>query len=451
MMLPRLYRAATFLLAPVVLTYLGRRCKRGKEDPLRLAERRGIAAAPRSRGPLLWIHAASVGEASSVLGLIERLLVTRPGLQILLTTGTVASARLMAERLPPQARHQYVPVDLPRSVARFLDHWRPDLALWVESELWPNLVLSTAERAIPMVLLNGRLSARSYRRWRWCPGLIRPMLAAFRLCFAQDEEQARRFTRLGAKELALSGDLKAAAPALPADHEELERLRREIGARPNWLAASTHAGEEEIAAAVHRLVASRHRGLLTIIAPRHPARGEGIVAMLRARGLATARRSAREPIAAETAVYLVDTLGELGLFYRLARIAFIGGSLFGGGGHNPFEAARLGCAVLHGPDMSNCAPMAAALGAAGAAETVGDAGALAGVVSALLADPERRMQRAAAGARAVAAASGVLDTVLARLSPWLDALAPEASRVEERADPRDAPRYGDRERRFRRA
>jgi 3-deoxy-D-manno-octulosonic-acid transferase len=447
-MLRRLYRVATGALTPFVLFYLRRRCERDKEDPLRLGERRGIAAAPRPQGPLLWTHAASVGEATSVLGLIERLLATRPSLAILLTTGTVASARLMAERLPSAARHQYVPVDLPGSVSRFLDHWRPDLALWVESELWPNLVLSTAERAIPMVLLNGRLSARSYRRWRRCPGLIRPMLAAFQLCFAQDEEQARRLAHLGAKEIAKSGDLKAAAPPLPADPGALDRLRQEIARRPAWLAASTHAGEEEVVASAHLLAAQSHPGLLTIIAPRHPARGERIAAMLRARGFEVARRSVGDPITSETQIYLADTLGELGLFYRLAAIAFIGGSLFGKGGHNPFEAARLGCAVLHGPDMKNCAPMAAALAAAGATQTVTGTQDLAGAVATLLEDGETRAMRAAAAARAVASAEGVLDRVLARLSPWLDPLAPRGSRAEE---PREIFLRGNEERRFRRA
>ncbi len=430
-MLPALYRVATDILTPGVLIYLQRRCKRGKEDPLRLAERRGIAGAPRPQGPLVWIHAASVGEATSVLGLIERLFATRPGLAILLTTGTVASARLMAERLPGNARHQYVPVDLPAPVSRFLDHWRPDFALWVESELWPNLVLSTARRGIPMVLLNGRLSERSYRRWRRCPGLIRPMLSAFELCFAQDDEQARRLARLGAKDIAKSGDLKAAAAALPADPRTLDRLRQAVGGRPIWLAASTHGGEEEVAAAVHPLLAPRHPGLLTIIAPRHPARGEKVAATLRARGFRVARRSAGEPIAGETQIYLADTLGELGLFYRLAEIAFIGGSLFGNGGHNPFEPARLGCAVLHGPDMKNCAPMASALARAGASQTVTGTQDLAAAVSRLLDDPSERAMRAAAGARAVALAEGVLDRVLARLSPWLDPLAPRGSPAEE--------------------
>ncbi len=441
-MVPRLYRTATSVLSPFVLSYLRRRARRGKEDPERFGERLGLAAAARPPGPLVWIHAASVGEATSVLSLIKRLLESPFGLHILLTTGTVASAQLMAERLPQGALHQYVPVDLPAAVARFLDHWRPDLALWVESELWPNLVFATAERGVPMVLLNGRLSARSYRRWRRCPGLIGPMLAAFRLCFAQDGEQARRLSRLGAAEVAKSGDLKAAAPALPAEESELDRLRRRIGTRPLWLAASTHPGEEEIVASAHCLAAKSFKDLLTIIAPRHPARGERIASMLRARGLLIAQRSAGEALAPEVDVYLADTLGELGLFYRLAGIAFIGGSLCGKGGHNPFEAARLGCAVLFGPDMRNCAPMADALAEAGASETVTGAETLANAVCALLGDRRRLSQRAAAAEAAAQSAEGVLDAVLARLSPCLEPLAAKGFEALERERS---------ERRFRRA
>src|SRR6201987_1917096 len=249
-MLPLLYRAATWPLAPLAIAYLERRRKRGQEDPRRLRERQGVPGAARPRAALLWIHAASVGEASTMLALIERLLQTQPALEILLTTGTVTSAHLLESRLPPRARHQFVPVDLSRWIARFLDHWRPDLALWVESELWPNLILATHARGVPLILVNGRLSAGSYARWQNWPGLIGPILGAFSLCLAQDEEQAQRFRRLGAREVDTVGDLKAAAAALPVDRSQLTGLSRQIMTRPVWLAASTHAGEKELGAHV---------------------------------------------------------------------------------------------------------------------------------------------------------------------------------------------------------
>jgi 3-deoxy-D-manno-octulosonic-acid transferase len=421
---PVAYRAATTAAAALVRCYLRARARRGKEDRVRLDERYGIAGIARPTGKLIWVHAASVGEAISVLALIERIIARHPDIEFLLTTGTVASARLLAERLPRRVRHQYVPVDLPRAVERFLDHWRPDLAIWVESELWPNLVLGTHRRGVPMLLLNGRLSARSFRRWRAMKGLIRPVLQAFVLCLAQDGQQVARFRALGASDAISIGDLKAAAPPLAADPVHLAALRRAIGARPVWIAASTHPGEEETVATAHRRIALRHSRVLTIIAPRHPPRGGAIAEMLRRKGLTVARRSCGEMPAGDTDIYLADTLGELGLLFRVAGIAFIGGSLVPKGGHNPFEAARLGCAVLHGGDMSNCVGMAAALDRAGGALSIADAESLAAAVTRLLGDPGERRARAKAAARIAAAEAGVLDRVLDRLAPWLDALAP---------------------------
>jgi 3-deoxy-D-manno-octulosonic-acid transferase len=424
---PLLYRTTTAAAAPLVRIYLRRRCRRGKEDGERLAERFGIAGAARPRGPLVWIHAASVGEAQSVLALADRILAERPAIELLMTTGTLASARLLAGRLPARAQHQFVPIDLPRAVARFLDYWQPDLAIWVESELWPNLVLATHRRRIPMLLVNGRLSARTLARWGRLPGLIRPLLGAFALCLAQDATQAARLRTLGAGGVASVGDLKAAAPPLVADPVALAALTRQIGDRPVWLAASTHAGEEEAVAAAHVAIAGDHPGLLTIVAPRHPSRGRELAAVLRGRGLGVARRGAGEAITGDTDLYLADTLGELGLFFRLADIAFIGGSLVGNGGHNPFEAARLGAVVLHGPDMSNCAAMAQALDDAGAGLPVDDAAGLAAAVSRLLGDAGERERRAAAALRVAAGGDGVLEAVLMRLAPFLDAVAPAAA------------------------
>lgn len=422
------YRALTVALGPVLSLYLGRRLARGKEDPERFAERRGIASAARPPGPLVWVHAASVGEAVSMLSLIDRLLVERPALRVLVTTGTVTSARLLASRLPgDRAWHQYVPVDRPSYVRRFLDHWHPDLALWVESELWPNLITETHARGIPLLLLNGRMSLRSFQGWRKVPGLVAPLLRSFALCLAQDGVQADRLMRLGASDATTVGDLKAAAAALPVDEAAFAEFAAAVAGRPLWLAASTHEGEEETVLAAHRLLAREHPGLLTILAPRHPARGDAIAALMRERGLAAARRSRGEAATPAAEIYLADTLGELGLFYRSAGIAFIGGSLARRGGHNPLEAALLDCAILHGPDMSNCAAMARALAAAGATLTVTDAPSLAAAVGRLLNDPLERAARAAAAAGVAAHNRDVLDAVLTRLAPWLDHLSAHAA------------------------
>lgn len=422
-----IYQASTTALGPLVALYLARRMAHGKEDRERFSERQGVASRARPQGPLVWVHAASNGEAVSMLSLIDRLLVERPALSVLVTTGTVTSARLLAHRLPAdRAWHQYVPVDRPAYVRRFLDHWRPDLALWVESELWPNLISQTDRAGIPILLLNGRMSARSFHGWQRLPGLIAPLLASFELCLAQDEAQAERFRRLGAAAAATVGDLKTAAAPLPFDESELARIAAHAVDRPLWLAASTHQGEEEAAAAVHRALKNERPGLLTIIAPRHPVRAEEIAAMLSRNGLTVARRACGETLDAKTDIYLADTLGELGLFYRLAGIAFIGGSLAPMGGHNPLEAALLDCAILHGPDMSNCAAMAESLAAAGATIMVRDATELATAVGRLLSDPVERAARAAAAAGVAADNRAVLDAVLKRIAPWLDRLSAHA-------------------------
>ena len=382
----------------------------------------------RPPGPLLWIHAASIGEAVSTLALIDRLAGERPALNMLVTTGTVTSAQLLATRLPTgHAWHQYVPVDRPLYVRRFLQHWKPDLALWIESELWPNLIVETRRRGIPLLLVNGRMSLRSYRRWSRVPALIRPLLQGFDLCLTQDAIQAERFARLGAPRALTVGDLKSAAAPLPVDEVGFAELQSAIGPRPRWLAASTHEGEEAMAAEAHALLRRRFPELLTLIAPRHPSRGDEIAEHLARRRLRVSRRSRSEPIDARTDVYLADTLGELGLFYRIAGVAFIGGSMGGIGGHNPLEAALLDCAILHGPDMANAAAMAETLRAAGASESVSDAGALAHRLEPLLADPTVRARRAAAAATVAARQSHVLDAVLERLSPWLDRLEPDAA------------------------
>jgi 3-deoxy-D-manno-octulosonic-acid transferase len=425
---PRLYRALTTLLTPLVQLYLLRRLARGKEDKARFAERRGTASAARPDGALVWVHAASIGEAVSMLALIDALIEERPSLSILVTTGTVTSARLLAARLPAgRAWHQYVPVDSPRYVRRFLDHWRPDLALWVESELWPNLILETAARGIPLLLINGRMSAPSFERWQRWRRIIAPVIGAFDLCLAQDVVQAERLRQLGARRALCVGNLKSAAGPLPVSEPELAKLAAQAAGRPLWLAASTHDGEEQAAAAAHRALKSRWPDLLTLIVPRHPARAGAVAALLRSEGLSVARRSLAEPITPAIDIYLGDTLGELGLFYRLAGIAFIGGSLVPLGGHNPLEAALLDCAVLHGPDMSNCAAIARDLAAAGAALTVHDARELGDTLARLLADPAERARRAAAGIEVAADNRAVLEAVMQRIAPWLDSLTPHAA------------------------
>lgn len=420
------YRCIGTAAGPLVEAYLARRLRQGKEDADRLPERRGQASLPRPDGALAWLHAASVGEAASALILIDRLLAARPGLQVLVTTGTVTSAALLRDRLPPAARHQFVPVDRPDWVAAFLDHWRPDLALWVESELWPALIAATAARGIPMVLVNARMSDRSARRWGMLPGLAREVLGRFDLCLARNAEQAERFRALGARKVEVTGNLKFAAAPLPAVPAAQEALHAAIGDRPVWLAASTHDGEEQAAIAAHRRVAPQHPDLLTIIVPRHPQRGAEIAALAERQGLPAARRSLEALPTPACAVYVADTLGEMGLFFGLTGqrdgIVFVGGSLTPRGGHNPLEPAHFGCAILHGPDMRNNLEMAEALAEADAALTVATSDALPGAVESLFAAPAERRRLADAARQVAQAHAGVLDRAMAALAPFLDRL-----------------------------
>jgi 3-deoxy-D-manno-octulosonic-acid transferase len=401
-----------------------RRLAAGKEDPERFAERQGEASLARPAAErLIWVHAASVGESLSMLPLIEYLLAADAGLVMLLTTGTVSSAGLMAGRLPSRAIHQYAPLDRLRYVRRFLDHWRPDLVLWAESEFWPNLILETTGRGTPMILVNGRISPKSFSGWQRARSIIATLLGRFDLCLGQSEEDAKRLRQLGAANVDCLGNLKFAVPPLPADAGELVRLEGEFDGRPNWLAASTHAGEERIAGETHLALENAHPGLLSVIVPRHAQRGGEIAAMLRAMGLFVAQRSAGQPIAADTQIYLADTMGELGLFFRLAPVVFMGKSLVPLGGQNPLEALHLNCAVLHGPHMMNFTEIGKDMTAAGCAIEIADGAALAGNVGALLDDPAGAATMAEKGRRYASSSADVTERVAVRALSYLQAPA----------------------------
>lgn len=426
----RLYRALTGLGAPALEALLRHRLKRGKEDAARWTERRGEASLPRPEGFLVWIHAVSVGEANSVLPLIGALRDRHPALLVLLTTGTRTAAQLMAERLPSdRALHQFAPLDHPLWVSRFLDHWRPDLALITESELWPNLLLGAQARGIPLVLLNARMSQRSTQRWLRFPGSIGRLLACFTLCLAQDWDTAARLYALGASHVETAGNLKFAAGPLPDQPALRAALAVALGARPRLLAASTHPGEEELVAEAHGLLAKDFPDLLTLIVPRHPERGTAIAASLTARGFQVARRGEGAPVKPQTQIYLADTLGELGLFYRLSPVVFLGGSLVAVGGQNPLEPAKLGCAILHGPYTDNFSEIFGRLDGADAGEMVATPQRLALAARRLLEDARHRNDRIEAASRIAAEEGDVLSRILALLSPLLSAPQESVSRA----------------------
>ena len=402
------WHLSTRLAAPLLRWNLRRRVGLSKEEATRLPEREGFSAA-RPEGRLIWLHAASVGESLSILPLIEALAARDPALTLLVTTGTVTSARLLPQRLPEHLRgrvfHRFAPLDVPEWVARFLDGWRPDAAGFVESELWPNTLAACAARGVPLALLNARMSDRSAQRWgRFAPGFARQLLGHFALIMPRSSEDAARLAALGASSLTPPGDLKLAAAPLPADAATLAELRAAIRSRPVLLAASTHPGEEEQIISASALVRRNFPDLLTIIAPRHAERGAAIAEASRPIAGAPPRR-AEGDLPGSGPLYIADTMGELGLFYRVASLAFIGGSLVPHGGQNPLEAARLGCPVIFGPHMANFRDATAALLATGGARQVSDTVALAATVADMLTKPEMGAAMVEAAASLVSAAS----------------------------------------------
>src|SRR3954447_16465199 len=384
----RVYRSISAVAAPLAPALIQRRLKQGKEDPARIGERRGIARDPRPQGPLIWVHGASVGEVLAAAALIERLRALN--MRILLTSGTVTSAAIVAKRFPADIIHQCVPYDSPRFVARFLDHWQPSLALFIESDLWPNLILSAASRRLPMVLINGRMSQRSFPRWQRASATISALLSQFEVCLAQSNVDAERFSALGSRNVVTTGNLKLDVQAPPADPAKLDRLMAVTRGRPAIVAASTHPGEEEILVDVHKTLAGFFPSLLTVIVPRHANRGETIVRSIAVSGVQVALRSREESPTAATDIYIADTMGELGLFYRLAPIVFMGGSLVPHGGQNPIEAVKLGAAIVHGPHVFNFTDVYQALDAAGGARRADNLEALVNHLGQLLSDPAAR-------------------------------------------------------------
>jgi 3-deoxy-D-manno-octulosonic-acid transferase len=408
-----IYRAVMSLARPALWLLLRRRAENGKEDRTRQGERYGIAGIPRPAGDVLWMHAASVGETNAVLPLIERLLAARKNLTILLTTGTVTSAGLAAKRLPARALHQYLPLDSTSYVRRFLNHWRPTIAILTEQEIWPNLILEAHARGIRIALINARMSKRSLARWQSKPESAKALFGRMDAILAQNDQLAQALTALGATNTSALGNLKLDAPLLPIDKAAATALRAALANRPSFLAASTHPGEDAIVADAHCLLRQSLPNLCTIIVPRHPHRGVEIAADLTARGLAVAVRSQGQLPGPGIDIYLADTIGELGTFYSVSGIAFIGGSLVEKGGQNPIEAVRHGASVLVGPWRSSFDDIYDPLLAAGGAVEVQGAEDMAQHVLAWLQTPASR------------------DAVLAKATAALDRMAGGLDRTAE--------------------
>lgn len=414
------YRLAGAAAYPMVGAYVAWRASRGKEDRNRRHERYGVPGKPRPDGPLIWVHAASVGETISVVPLVQTVL--GYGVNVVLTTGTVTSAQVAEERLGDSIIHQYVPLDLKPAVSRFLDHWRPDLAIIAESEIWPMTILELGARRVPQVLVNGRLSDRSFNSWKKRPHLAEALFENLAHVVAQSEADGERFLALGARPVTVSGNLKVDTNPPPCDDKALHGLRRQIGSRPTWAAVSTHDGEEAMATEIHTMLRRRHPGLLTIIVPRHPDRAVALAVEFSAMGLKVVLRSAGDRIRADTDILIGDTIGEMGLYLRLTEIAFVGRSMTAEGGQNPLEPAMLQTAVLAGRHVQNFRESYQRLIAVGGAKIVRDRDMLAGAVNFLLLNEIARHDMMTAGSAAVEEMRGALAKTLRALEPYIQPL-----------------------------
>ncbi len=418
------YRWAGAAAYPLIGGYIAFRAAKGKEERSRRHERYGKSPIVRPVGPLVWVHAASVGETMAVIPLVTH--IQSLGISVVMTTGTVTSARIVAERLSGMAMHQYVPLDLKPAVDRFLNHWNPDLAIMAESEIWPMTILGLGAKRVPQILVNGRLSDRSFSSWQKHPYIAEALFENLAHVVAQSEVDGERFHQLGAHFVTVSGNLKVDTEVPPVDEAELDTLKAEIGERRRWAAISTHSGEEDIAAMVHQLAQKQNDDVLTIIVPRHPDRANAIEAELKSKGLLVARRSRRDAVSAKTDILLGDTIGEMGLYLRLTEIAFVGRSLAGEGGQNPLEPAVLGTAVLSGRGVQNFRESYQRLVASGGARLVADGETLAGAVTFLLNNDPVRHKMIAAGQETVDGMRGALSHTLEALEPYIHPLVVKA-------------------------
>ena len=425
------YRLLGSSIYPFIGGYLSLRAAKGKEEHARRRERYGYASVARPAGPLVWFHAASVGETTAVIPLIEE--VQRRNIQVVLTTGTVTSAGIARDRLHPDVIHQYVPLDLRPAVRRFLDHWKPDLAIIAESEIWPMTILELGARRIPQVLVNGRLSDKSFSSWSRRASIAEALLENLSHVVAQSDIDAERFRALGARPVTVSGNLKVDTSAPPFNPSELADLKEEVGDRTTWAAISTFDGEEAIAADVHEALRVGH-DLLTIIVPRHPERADAVEKMLKARGLMVARRSRRDPIGPETDIFLGDSIGEMGLYLHLTEVVFVGRSLTGEGGQNPLEPAMLGCAVLAGRNVQNFRETYQRLLKNGGGRIVRDGEMLIKAVGHLLENDKTRQDMIRAGAKTVNDMRGALALTVKALEPYINPLTVKARLQSYEAD-----------------
>ena len=421
-MLLKIYNTLIRFLYPIAISrYIEKRKKRGKEDIKRFNERVGRPIKPRPEGKLIWMHGASVGESISMLPLIQRLLEVYPNAHVMVTTGTLTSAEIMAKRLPERAFHQYLPIENPVFATRFLKHWKPDIALWFESEFWPAMLSCIKRKNIPLILVNGRISNKSFKRWQQFDFIIKEILECFTLCLGQSDEDEYRLRVLGAKNTMCLGNLKYAGLPLPVDENKKQEIAEQITGRTVWLVSSTHDDEEFKIARFLKDLQKKVPDLLTFMAPRHPQRGSEIKQRLQKElGLNVALRSANEKITEKTDVYVADTIGELGIWYDLIPLVFIGGSLIPHGGQNFIEPSRSRDAVIVGPHMYNFADAMNRAKKADAVIQVNDVLELMETVENLLTHPDLLEAKRSLAYNWANGEAKVLEGIVEKIKTYLD-------------------------------
>ncbi len=420
----RVYQGLGRLAAPLLVGLYKWRARQGKEDKNRKGERFGVASKPRPAGNLVWIHAASVGEANAILPLAKQ--VVENGSYVLLTTATLTSAQIVEASAPAGVIHQFVPYDTRGNIKRFLDHWAPCLAITVESEIWPATFHELEKRQIPLIIANGRMSEGSFGNWNRLPSFARSIFGTVDCVLAQSEEDAERFKKLGARTVRATGNIKFDGDIPECDPVELADFKDQLEGRPRWLAASTHPEEEAQIGRAHQTLKQTFENLLTIIVPRHPARAEEIRAKLESMGLVCILRSRGETITNATDIYIADTLGELGLFYRVAPVVFMGGSFAPIGGHNLLEPAQIGCAILSGTHTHNFAWIYRHFAKEEGVILVNGADELAVNVETLLCNPEQVEKCAAKANALVETGRGALAATQLELQQYLPARSKQA-------------------------
>jgi 3-deoxy-D-manno-octulosonic-acid transferase len=421
-MLLKIYNFLIRFLYPIVISrYIEKRKRTGKEDTARFNERIGRPKLPRPEGKLIWMHGASVGESISMLPLIHRLLELYPEAHVMVTTGTLTSAEVMAKRLPERAFHQYLPIENPVFATRFLRHWHPDIALWFESEFWPAMLSGIKRKNIPLILVNGRISNKSFKRWQQFEFVIKDILDCFTLCLGQSDEDVYRLRVLGAKNTDCLGNLKYAGLPLPVDPEKKAEIEPWLAGRTTWLVSSTHEDEEVKIGRFLPEMKKKIPNLLTVIVPRHPHRGVEInEALQKEYGLSTALRSKGEPVTPQTDVYIADTIGELGIWYELIGLVFIGGSLIPHGGQNFMEPSRYRDAVIVGPHMHNFTDAMNRAKRADAVIQVNDVIDLMDMVGNLLTNPELLEAKRSLAYNWATGEAKVLDGIVDKIRGYIE-------------------------------